>query len=109
MNSNVISLCDRRLDRLEGTVFGVSEQELAVTAILSRIAFCQSERQTVRSYIDVIDSGDIVVVPDDGSPPTANCLAHLGDLLSHYDDMLRDKLAELEYRRDALDGDDETD
>ncbi len=85
-----------------GTPFGTTAEELRIAAIGSKIEFSKSELQTVQAYIDVVYAGKIVVTTDDGSELPADPLAHLGSVLSNYEQALFDQIAELEYKQEML-------
>ncbi|TAT79486.1 hypothetical protein ELI56_15335 [Rhizobium ruizarguesonis] len=84
-----------------GTPFGTAPEELRVAAIGSKIEFARSELQTVQAYIDVVYAGRVAVTTD-GSELPADPLAHLGSVLSNYEQMLFDQIAELEYKQEML-------
>ncbi|MBX5157626.1 hypothetical protein HJB89_10870 [Rhizobium sp. NZLR8] len=81
--------------------FGTTAGELRIAAIGSKIEFAKSELQTVQAYIDVVYAGRITVTSDDGSG-LPDSLAHLGSVLSNYEQSLFDQIAELEYRHEML-------
>lgn len=85
-----------------GTPFGTTAEELRIAAIGSKIEFARSELQTVQAYIDVVYAGRVAVTTDDGSELPAAPLAHLGSVLSNYEQMLFDQIAELEYKQEIL-------
>ncbi|MGR9268143.1 hypothetical protein ACU8OQ_12325 [Rhizobium leguminosarum] len=101
MTENVISF-DESLQRLEDTPFGVTADELRITAIGSKIEFSKSELQTVQAYIDVVYAGRITVTTDDGSELPSDSLAHLGSVLSNYEQSLFNQIAKLEYEQEML-------
>ncbi|MDL2409290.1 hypothetical protein PY650_27395 [Rhizobium calliandrae] len=86
----------------EGTPFGVTAQERRITSIGSNIEFAKNELQTVQAYIDVVYAGTITVMADDSSELPINSLAHLGSVLSNYEQMLFDQIAKLEYEQEML-------
>lgn len=101
MIENVTSF-DESLQKLVEMPFGTSAEELRITAIGSKIEFAKGELQTVQAYIDVVYAGKIVVTTDDGSGLATDPLAHLGSVLSNYEQMLFDQIAELEYQQEML-------
>ncbi|MGO7400333.1 hypothetical protein ACCS88_21115 [Rhizobium ruizarguesonis] len=101
MTENVASF-DENLQKLVETPLGTTAEELRIAAIGSKIEFAKSELQTVQAYIDVVYAGRITVATDDGSALPIDCLAHLGSVLSNYEQMLFDQIAELEYRQEML-------
>ena len=101
MTENVISF-DKSLQRLEGIPFGVSADELRITAIGAKIEFAKRELQTVQTYIDVVYAGRIAVTTDDGSELPVDTVAHLGSILSNYEQSLFDQIAKLEYEQEML-------
>ncbi|MBB2713971.1 hypothetical protein N2597_11475 [Rhizobium sophoriradicis] len=70
-------------------------EELRIAAIGSKIEFAKSELQTVHA-------GRVRVATDDGSELPIDCLAHLGSVLSNYEQMLFDQIADLEYQQELL-------
>ncbi|MGR9206371.1 hypothetical protein ACU8OG_20930 [Rhizobium leguminosarum] len=94
MTENVISF-DESLQSLRGTPFGVTADELRITAIGAKIEFAKSELQTVQAYIDVAYAGRITVTRDDGSELPI-------DSLSNYEQTLFDQIAKLEYEQEML-------
>ncbi|MEF0938908.1 hypothetical protein [Rhizobium sp. BR 362] len=98
---NVIAFEGER-QKPEGTPFGVTAQERRITSIGSNIEFAKSELQTVQTYIDVVYAGRIMVTADDGIELPINSLAHLGSVLSNYEQMLFDQIAKLEYEQEML-------
>ncbi|MBB4289492.1 hypothetical protein GGE16_001508 [Rhizobium leguminosarum] len=101
MTENVTSF-DGSQQRLEGAPFGVTADELRITAVGAKIEFAKSELQTVQAYIDVAYAGRIAVTTDDGSELPADTLAHLGSVLSNYEQALFDQIAKLEYEQEML-------
>ncbi|MDK4724977.1 hypothetical protein [Rhizobium phaseoli] len=101
MTENAIS-SDESLRRLEGIPFGVTADELRITAIGAKIEFAKSELQTVQAYFDVVYAGRIAVTTDDGSELPVDTLAHLGSVLSNYEQSLFDQIAKLEYEQERL-------
>jgi len=100
MTDKVIS--SATLQAAEPTPFGVTVEELRIASIGSKIEFAKSELQTVQSYIDVVYAGQIAVTADDGSHLPVDSLAHIGSVLSNYEQMLFDQIAELEYQQEML-------
>ncbi|AXA39862.1 MULTISPECIES: hypothetical protein [Rhizobium] len=101
MAENVASF-DENLQKLVVTPFGTTAEELRIAAIGSKIEFAKSELQTVQTYIDVVYAGRVRVATDDGSELPIDCLAHLGSVLSNYEQMLFDQIADLEYQQEML-------
>lgn len=101
MTENVISFGES-LQRLQGIPFGVTADELRITAIGAKIEFAKSELQTVQAYIDVAYAGRITVTTDDGSQLPVDTLAHLGSVLSNYEQSLFDQIAKLEHEQELL-------
>ncbi|MDK4728749.1 hypothetical protein [Rhizobium phaseoli] len=99
MTDKVIS--SDTLQAAEPMLFGVTVEELRIASIGSKIEFAKSELQTVQGYIDVVYAGQIAVTADDGSLPV-DSLAHIGSVLSNYEQMLFDQIAELEYQQEML-------
>jgi len=101
MTENAIS-SDESLRRLKGIPFGVTADELRITAIGAKIEFAKRELQTVQAYIDVVYAGRIAVTTDDGIELPVDTLAHLGSILSNYEQSLFDQIANLEYEQEML-------
>ncbi|MDC7745973.1 MULTISPECIES: hypothetical protein [Rhizobium] len=101
MSENVVSF-DENLQKLVETPFGTTSDELRIAAIRSKIEFARNELQTVQAYIDVVYAGTITVVTDHGGELPIDSLAHLGSILSNYEQMLFDQIAELEYQQEML-------
>ncbi|TBE02311.1 hypothetical protein [Rhizobium ruizarguesonis] len=93
---------DENLQKFVETPFGITAEELRIAAIGSKIEFAKSELLTVQTYIDVVYAGRIAVTTDDGSDLPIGCLGHLGSVLSNYEQMLFDQIAELEYQQEML-------
>lgn len=85
-----------------GTPFGTTADKLRIAAIGSKIEFARSELHTVQTYIEVVYAGRIEVTTDDGIELPAAPLAHLGSVLSNYEQMLFDQIADLEYQQELL-------
>ncbi len=104
MSDNVVSFEDKRLKRLDGMLFGTDHGERTIAHVISRLELCRADQALVRAYIETIDSGEVILQPDDGSvaPPTA--LIHLADLLSNYDRLLDEQIAALTCEAEELDG-----
>ncbi|TBG58352.1 hypothetical protein ELG71_08295 [Rhizobium leguminosarum] len=102
MTENVVSFEEKRLERLDGTVFGSTAEECKIAAIGSQIEFAKRELETVQGYVDVVHAGRIVVMTNDGNELPADPLAHLGGVLSNYEQMLFDQIAELEHQQEML-------
>ncbi|MGO8493620.1 hypothetical protein ACC785_06125 [Rhizobium ruizarguesonis] len=99
MTENVASFDENELVE---TPFGTTAGELRIAAIGSKIEFAKSELQTAQTYIDVVYAGRIVVTTDDGSELRIDSLGHLGSVLSNYEQMLFDQIAELEHQQEML-------
>jgi hypothetical protein len=104
MNDNVVSFEDKRLKRLDGTLFGRDEGERTIAHVVSRLELCKSDQALVRTYIETIDSGEVILMPDDGSAASPTALIHLADLLSNYDRLLDEQVAALSCEAEELDG-----
>ncbi|WP_327205796.1 hypothetical protein [Rhizobium beringeri] len=103
MTENVVSFEEKRLQRLDGTVFGSTAEESKIAAIGSQIEFAKRELETVQGYIDLAYAGTITVMMNDcGEPPPQQPFAHLGSILSNYEQVLFDRIAELEYEQEML-------
>ncbi|MGO7658941.1 hypothetical protein [Rhizobium ruizarguesonis] len=102
MTENVVSFEEKRLERLDGTVFGSTPEECKIAAIGSQIEFTKRELETVQAHIDVVHARMIVVMTNEGNELAADPLAHLGGVLSNYEQMLFDQIAELEYQQEML-------
>lgn len=103
MTDNVVSFEDRRLAKLDGTLFGKSEDETIIASTVAGLEAHLKERETVRDYIERMETGEVMLHPDDGSPPSPLPLAQLLDLLSGYDDLLSREIGRLEYDKEMLD------
>ncbi|MGR9372431.1 hypothetical protein [Rhizobium leguminosarum] len=103
MTENVVSFEEKRLELLAGTIFGRSAEELNAAAIRSNIEFARNELKLVQSYIDLAYGAEIAITMIDGSGPPPQALAHLGNVLSNYEQVLFDKIASLEYQLEMLD------
>lgn len=103
MTENVVSFEEKRLERLDGTLFGSTAEESEIAAIGSQIEFAERELETVQGYIDLVYAGTITVTMNDcGEPPLQQPFAHLGSILSNYEQVLFDRIAELEYEQELL-------
>ncbi|WP_245497545.1 hypothetical protein [Rhizobium ruizarguesonis] len=103
MTENVVSFEEKRLERLDDTVFGSTAEEYRIAAIGSQIEFAKRELETVQAYIDLAYAGTITVTMNDcGEPPPQQPFAHLGSILSNYEQVLFDRIAELEYEQEIL-------
>ncbi|MBB2754627.1 UNVERIFIED_ORG: hypothetical protein GGI57_005362 [Rhizobium aethiopicum] len=102
MTENVVSFEEKRLEALSGTIFGTTAEERNLAAIRSNIEFARNELALVQSYIDLAYGGEIVYTPNDGTRPQAEALAHLGSVLSNYEQALFDKIGSLEYELEML-------
>ncbi|WP_246729999.1 hypothetical protein [Rhizobium ruizarguesonis] len=70
MTENVVSFEEKRLERLDDTVFGSTAEEYRIAAIGSQIEFAKRELETVQAYIDFAYAGTITVTMNDcGEPP----------------------------------------
>ncbi|MDI5928489.1 hypothetical protein [Rhizobium leguminosarum] len=103
MTENVVSFEEKRLELLAGTIFDLSAEKLNVAAIRSNIEFARSELKLVQRYIDLAYSGGIAIAMSDASGPPTQALAHLGNVLSNYEQVLFDQIASLEYELEMLD------
>ncbi|KQV37673.1 MULTISPECIES: hypothetical protein [unclassified Rhizobium] len=101
MTGTIVSFEEKRLERMDSTLFGVSDEEVEMTAIVSRMQFCDAERKLVGEYLCVVDGGEVLLKPDDGDAPELP-LIHIGDLLSNYARLLDEEHGHLEYRRQQL-------
>lgn len=104
MSDNVVSFEDKRLQRLGGTLFGSTDGERTIAHVISRLELFKADQTLVRAYIGKIDSGEVILTPDDGSAPSPTALVHLADLLSNYDRLLDEQIAELACEAEELDG-----
>lgn len=103
MTVNVVSFEEKRTERLDGTVFGSTAEECKIAALGSQIEFAKRELETVQAYIDLAYTGTITVTMNDcGEPPPQQPFAHLGSILSNYEQVLFDRIAELEYEQEML-------
>jgi hypothetical protein len=102
MTDNVVSLEEKRLERLDGTLFGSTNGELQIAALTSQVEFARNELKTVQAYIDLSYAGEISMKMGDGSEPPSGCFAHLGSVLSNYEQLLFDQIAVLEYGLEML-------
>jgi len=102
MTDNVVSFEDQRLARL-GSIFGTSEEELAIARRIAGLEARTKERETVRDYVERLETGEVMLHPFDGSPPSAVDLAQLIDLLAGYDAMLTDVIDRLEDELEMFD------
>jgi len=102
MTENVVSFEEKRLERLDGAVFGSTAEERRRAAIGARIEFAKSELATVQNYIDLAYSGAISLMMNDGSEPPPQAFGHLGNVLSNYEQVLFDEIAELECEQEML-------
>lgn len=103
ITENVVSFENKRLERLDGTLFGSTAEECRIAAIGSQIEFAKRELETVQGYIDLAYTGTITVTMNDcGEPPPQQPFAHLGSILSNYEQVLFDRIAELEYEQEIL-------
>jgi hypothetical protein len=103
MTDNIVSFEDRRLSKLDGTVFGTSQDEAIIASTIAGLEARRKERETVRDCIERMETGEVMLHPDDGSAPFPLPLAHLIDLISGYDDLLSREIGRLEYDREMLD------
>ncbi|MGO6736503.1 hypothetical protein ACCS71_14225 [Rhizobium ruizarguesonis] len=103
MTENVVSFEEKRLELLAGTIFGRSAEELNAAAIRSNIEFARNELKLVQSYIDLAYGAEIAITTIDGSGPPPQALAHLGNVLSNYEQVLFDQIASLEHQLEMLD------
>jgi len=104
MIDNIVSFEDRRLARLEGTLFSRSDEEVMIASVVASLEARIKERDTVRDYIERMEVGEIMLHPDDGSAPSPLPLAQLLDLLSGYDQMLSTEIGRLEVEKESLHG-----
>jgi hypothetical protein len=104
MTDNIVSFEDRRLAKLDGTLFGTSDEELIIASTIARLEARHKERDRVRDYIERLDSGEVMLHPQDGSEPSPFPLIQLVDLLSDYDEMLTSEIGRLEHEKEMLDG-----
>lgn len=102
MTDNVISFEEKRLEHLGGTVFGSTQDELAISAVGSQIEFARTELKLVQDYIDLAYAGTISITMNDGSEPPLQPFAHLGNVLANYEQMLFDNIAALESQLEML-------
>ncbi|MGR9076306.1 hypothetical protein [Rhizobium leguminosarum] len=103
MTENVVSFEEKRLERLDGTVFGSTAKEFKIAAVGSQIEFAKRELETLQGYIDLAYQGTITVMMNDCSEPSPQQpFAHLGNILSNYEQVLFDRIAELEYEQEML-------
>lgn len=103
MTENVVSFEEKHLKRLDGTVFGSSAEEFKLVAVGSQIEFAKRELEIVQGYIDLAYTATITVTMHDcGEPPPQQPFAHLGSILSNYEQVLFDRIAELEYEQEML-------
>lgn len=102
MTENVVSFEEKRLEALSGTLFGTTAEERNLAAIRSNIEFARNELALVQSYIDLAYGGEIIYKPNDGTRPQAKALAHLGSVLSNYEQALFDRIGSLEYELEML-------
>ncbi|NKM65292.1 hypothetical protein GFL58_30720 [Rhizobium leguminosarum bv. viciae] len=104
MTENVVSFEEKRLERLDGTIFGSTAEESKIAPIGSQIEFAKRELETVQAYIDLAYAGTITVTMNDCGepPPPQQPFAHLGSILSNYEQVLFDRIAELEYEQEML-------
>ncbi|MBB2719616.1 UNVERIFIED_ORG: hypothetical protein GGD48_004893 [Rhizobium etli] len=101
MTDNVVSFEEKRLE-VSGTIFGSTAEELKLAAIRSNIEFARNELALVQSYIDLAYDGEIVFTPSNGTRPQPEAFAHLGSVLSNYEQALFDKIGNLEYELEML-------
>jgi len=84
-------------------VFGSTAEESKIAAIGSQIEFAKRELETVQGYIDLAYAGTITIAMNDcGEPPPQQPFAHLGNVLSNYEQVLFDRIGELEYEQQVL-------
>ncbi len=84
-------------------MFASSAEEFKLVAVGSEIEFAKRELEIVQGYIDLAYAGTITVTMYDcGEPPPQQPLAHLGSILSNYEQVLFDRIAELEYEQEML-------
>ncbi|EJZ18455.1 hypothetical protein NE852_31520 (plasmid) [Rhizobium sp. Pop5] len=102
MTENVVSFEEKRLEVLSGTIFGSTAEERNLAAIRSNIEFARNELALVQNYIDLAYDGDVVVTMNDGTRSEPEALAHLGSVLSNYEQALFDKIGSLEYELEML-------
>ncbi|MBY5431654.1 hypothetical protein [Rhizobium leguminosarum] len=103
MTDNIVSLEDRRLSKIDGPGFGTSQDEVVIASTIAGLEARMKERETVRDCIERMETGEVMLHPDDGGVPSPLPLAHLLDLLSGYDDLLSREIGRLEYDREMLD------
>lgn len=103
MTDNIVSFEDCRMSKRDGTVFGISKDEVVIGSTIAGLEARLKERETVRDYIERMEIGEIMLHPDDGSAQSLLPVAHLLDLLSGYDDLLSREIGRLEYDREMLD------
>jgi hypothetical protein len=103
MTGNIVSFEDRRLAKMEGTIFGTPEDELIIAKTVAELEARVKERETVRDYVERMETGDVMLHPFDGSTPSSLPLAQIIDLLSGYDGMLTAEIDRLEHRKEMLD------
>ena len=104
MIDNVVSFEDRRLAKLDGTLFGTSEEEVLIARTIAGLEARMKERDTVRDYIEHMETGEVMLHPDDGSAPSPLPLAQLIDMLSGYDEFLSREIDRLEEEKETLHG-----
>lgn len=103
MTENVVSCEEKLLERLDGTVFGSIAEECKIAAIGSQIENAKRELESLQGYIDLAYAETITVTMNDcGEPPPQQPFSHLGNILSNYEQVLFDRIAELEYEQQML-------
>ncbi|MFK0334240.1 hypothetical protein ACIQUB_24310 [Rhizobium sp. NPDC090275] len=104
MIDNIVSFEDRRLAGLDGTHFSRSDEDVMIASTIESLKARIRERDTVRDHIERMETGEIILHPDDGSAVSPLPLAQLADLLSGYDHMLSIEIDRLEVEAERLHG-----
>jgi hypothetical protein len=82
MTGNLVSFEDCRLAKLDCTLFGSSAEESIIATTVGRLEARIKERDTGRDSIEHLESGEVLLHPDDASAPSPPPLAQLVDPLA---------------------------